>query len=77
MDPYITFVLCVWGIVWSIYGTVMWLQLGCIAPTWRWRVFLFLAAGPCVYAIGLYRGYRAARHWVLHRLGLPACDCCQ
>lgn len=75
-DPFTHFVLLLAAIAWSMWGTLIDIDLVPFAPNWRWWLFLVAAAGPVVWALWVHRGLRAARKRLFHRLGLPSCGCC-
>lgn len=75
-DPFIQFVLSVYGIASSIWGLFMWEQLKGVRKPAGFQVFLFLFGGPCVWMIEFYRAAKRLRHKILSERGLPTCDCC-
>lgn len=75
-DPYLQLWLSLFGIAWSAWGVFMYFELFSIAPSFAWKIFLFIFGGPCVWAVGTCRGIKAARRWALHKVGAPDCGCC-
>ncbi len=74
-DPYTQFVLLLYTIAWCMWGVHMAISLAPHTEN-RWQLTLVvIAAGPCVWAITLYRCLLLTRRAVLHRYGVEHCGC--
>lgn len=76
MDAYHQFILCSFLIAWSVWGVIMWGDIGHLAPSWEWTLFLYLSSGPVMWVLIPYRTFREWRIKVLKHMKLPICGCC-
>lgn len=75
MDDYTRFILCTAGIMWAIWGILSYDELSPFAPSWRWKLFLYVFGGPLVWALAPYRAFRDWRLKTLEYMKLPVCGC--